>query len=74
MSCEQLGRDVRIARLRAGYSQDGLAYLAGISARTVIRVEQGRMISLRTMFRILAVLEGPDINPLTVLSHYRQTS
>jgi len=67
----QLATDLRLARLRAGYSQDGLAYLAGVSVRTVIRAEQGCGISLRSAFLILSALFGPD-EPLTLLAHYAE--
>ena len=69
MKIAELGRDVRLARERAGLSQDGLAYLAGVSRRTVIRVEQGRWCSLRTALKLLRTLEGEG-SPVTALSHY----
>lgn len=53
-----LGGRVRLARCRAGLSQEGLAVRAGVSAKTVWRLETGATATpdARTIERIARVL------------------
>ncbi len=53
----QLGRAVKITRIRAGLKQDQLAVAAGCSIQTVGFIEQGRRTpSMRTLDKLAAAL------------------
>jgi len=54
---------VRKMRLERGWSQEQLAELAGVSVRTIQRVERGRTASLESLKCLAAVFET-DINIL----------
>lgn len=50
---------LRVYRTVAMLTQRELAYAAGVSARTVHRLEQGEVGSLRTFRKLAAALEVP---------------
>ena len=59
---------VRKLRLQKAWSQEQLAQLAGISTRTVQRLENGDTPSLETLAALAAVLEVP-VTELHLLQH-----
>jgi transcriptional regulator with XRE-family HTH domain len=54
------GRLVRSSRREQGLSQRGLANLAGLSRRTVQRIEQGEIPSADTIMRLESALDLPE--------------
>ena len=61
-----MSHPVRKLRLQKAWSQEQLAQLAGISTRTVQRLENGDTPSLETLAALAAVLEVPvtELQPL----------
>ena len=53
---EELGRRLMQARLGRGIKQEGLAVSAGVSKRTVERVEAGHSVQVSNFVRILSAL------------------
>ena len=52
----ELGRRLARCRLNAGATQSALAYEAGISKRTLERIEAGQSVQLANFLRLLRVL------------------
>jgi transcriptional regulator with XRE-family HTH domain len=52
----ELGRRLESARLAANISQAGLAAEAGVSRRTITRIENGEGVSVETLIRIMRAL------------------
>ena len=52
----ELGRRLARCRLNAGFTQAALAYEAGISKRTLERIEAGESVQLANFLRLLRVL------------------
>ena len=55
---------IRAARETKGFSQEALAYRAGVSARTIRAVEQGDRAHHRGTIRKLAEVLGLDVTDL----------
>lgn len=62
----RLGRNIRRARLRAGLSQEHVAFVAGLTARSFGALERGsaRNPTLATVFAVAKTL-GLDVHDLT---------
>ena len=70
----ELGRRIEAARLSANISQAELAAAAGVSRRTITRLENGGGVSLDTLIRVLralklsgrleALLPEPGVQPI----------
>lgn len=70
----EIGRRIEGARLAANISQAALAAEAGISRRTLTRLENGGGVSLDTLIRVmralglderlLTLLPDPDVRPI----------
>lgn len=56
---------VREARLAAGMSREGLAFKAGVSLKTIERVESGRGIPRRATLKVIADVLGLDAGDLS---------
>jgi transcriptional regulator with XRE-family HTH domain len=59
------GADIRAARVERGFTQDDLARLAGVDAKTVRKAEQGKRIDLAPLNRLAAALQT-DVRRLIV--------
>ena len=74
----ELGKRLETFRLNKNMTQARLAKEAGVSERTVIRVEQGHSIQLANFFKILKVLNLSEhldaLVPETVPSPIQQLS
>ena len=57
---KRIGRELRTAREDSKLSQDALAYLAGVSLRSVQRLEGGQGANLSTFLKVRAVLFGEE--------------
>jgi ribosome-binding protein aMBF1 (putative translation factor) len=55
---------VRAAREAAGLSPEGLAYKAGLSLRTVERIEGGQVTPRRATIRVIADVLGVEADSL----------
>lgn len=63
---EILGRNVRAARKRKGWTQEDLAHEAGLAPVQISRIERGvREVRLTTVLKLLAAL---DVAPNELLS------
>ena len=52
----ELGRRLARCRLNAGVTQSALAFEAGISKRTLVRIEAGESVQLTNLLRLLRAL------------------
>lgn len=74
---EELGRRVKSARLRQEMTQEALAEQAGISKRTLERIEAGQSTQTSNLIRVLIALDrvtgledllpSEDASPLAIL-------
>jgi transcriptional regulator with XRE-family HTH domain len=79
---EEIGRRLTRARLNRNWTQDGLARMAGLSKRTVERIEGGQSVQLSNFIRALKALQltenlerlVPDVpaSPMAKLRLHRQ--
>jgi transcriptional regulator with XRE-family HTH domain len=71
---EELGNRLSRYRLNRNQSQEALAGEAGVSLRTIIRIEQGECVQLTSMIRVLralgllgnldALVPAPPVSPI----------
>ncbi|ALV47215.1 antitoxin HicB [Arthrobacter alpinus] len=57
MSIAEVGKQLRAARMKRGWSQTDLAEQAGVSRPTIARVESGQDISTASLEKIVVALE-----------------
>ncbi len=55
-----LGRQVRSARVAAGFDQERLAALAGVSVHSISNLERGKGSSVRTLVAVVRALGRSD--------------
>lgn len=56
-SLREAGASIREQRLNRGLSPEQLGHLAGVSGRTVRRIEEGKRPTVRTMFQVAQILD-----------------